>query len=75
MRSNAKGSATALRLVDFISEKEDRIQQIEDRQKEIYRESSSRKRKIKTEAQYKDYQMWHVEVQKELDELKQEKTN
>lgn len=60
-------------LVDFISEKEDRIQQIEDRQKEIYRESSSRKRKIKTEAQYKDYQMWHVEVQKELDELKQEK--
>ena len=60
-------------LVDFISEKEDRIQQIEDRQHEIYRESSSRKRKIKTEAQYKDYQMWHVEVQKELDELKQEK--
>ena len=60
-------------LVDFISEKEDRIQQIEDRQHEIYRESSSRKRKIKTEAQYKDYQMWHVEVQKELDEFKQEK--
>ena len=60
-------------LVDFISEKEDRIQQIEDRQHEIYRESSSRKRKIKTEAQYKDYQMWHVEVQEELDELKQEK--
>lgn len=60
-------------LVDFINEQEEKIQQIEDRQHEIYRESSSRKRKIKTEAQYKDYQMWHVEVQKELDELKQEK--
>ena len=62
-------------LVDFISEKEDRIQQIENRQKEIYRESSSRKRNIKTEAQYRKYQIWHVEVQEKLDELKQEKRN
>ena len=60
-------------LVDFISEQEEKIQQIEDRQKEIYRESSSRKRNIKTEAQYREYQIWHVEVQEELDELKQEK--
>ena len=60
-------------LVNFRNKQEEKIQQIEDRQHEIYRESSSRKRKIKTEAQYKDYQMWHVEVQKELDELKQEK--
>ena len=60
-------------LVDFISEKEDRIQQIADRQKEIYRESSSRKRSIKNEEQYREYQIWHVEVQEELDELKQEK--
>ena len=60
-------------LVDFISEKEDRIQQIEGRQKEIYRESSSRKRSIKNEEQYREYQMWHVEVQEELDELKQQK--
>ena len=60
-------------LVDFISEKEDRIQQIEDRQKEIYRESSSWKRSIKNEEQYREYQIWHVEVQEELDELKQEK--
>ena len=62
-------------LVDFISEKEDRIQQIEDRQKEIYRESSSRKRSIKNEGQYREYQIWHMEVQEELDELKQEKRN
>ena len=62
-------------LVDFISEKEDRIQQIEDRQKEIYRESSSRKRSIKNEEQYREYQIWNMEVQEELDELKQEKRN
>ena len=60
-------------LVDFISEQEERIQQIEDRQHEIYQESSSRKRNIKNEAQYREYQIWHVEVQEELDELKQEK--
>ena len=62
-------------LVDFISEQEERIQQIEDRQHEIYQESSSRKRNIKNEAQYREYQIWHVEVQEELDELKQEKRN
>ena len=60
-------------LVDFISEQEERSQQIEDRQHEIYQESSSRKRNIKNEAQYREYQIWHVEVQEELDELKQEK--
>ena len=64
-----------MELVDFISEKEEKIQQIEDRQKEIYRESSSRKRNIKNEEQYREYQIWHVGVQKELDELKQEKRN
>ena len=66
---------SVVELVDFISEKEDRIQQIEDRQKEIYRESSSRKRSIKNEEQYREYQIWHMEVQEELDELKQEKRN
>ena len=60
-------------LVDFIGEQEEKIQQIEDRQKEIYRESSSRKRSIKNEEQYREYEIWHVEVQEELDELKQEK--
>ena len=60
-------------LVDFISEQEEKIQQIEDRQHEIYRESSGRKRSIKNEEQYREYQIWHMEVQEELDELKQEK--
>ena len=60
-------------LVDFIGEQEEKIQQIEDRQHEIYRESSSRKYSIKNEEQYREYQIWHMEVQEELDELKQEK--
>ena len=62
-----------VKLVNFRSEQKEKMQQIEGRQHEIYRESSRRKRKIKTEAQYREYQIWHVEVQEELDELKQEK--
>ena len=64
---------SVVELVDFISEQEEKIQQIEERQHEIYRESSSRKRNIKNEEQYREYQIWHVEVQEELDELKKEK--
>ena len=66
---------SVVELVNFIGEQEEKIQQIEDRQKEIYRESSSRKRSIKNEEQYLEYQIWHMEVQEELDELKQEKRN
>ena len=58
---------SVVELVDFISEKEDKIQQIEYRQKEIYRESSSRKWNIKNEEQYREYQIWHVGVQEELE--------
>ena len=64
---------SVVELVDFIGEQKEKIQQIEDRQHEIYRESSSRKRSIKNEEQYREYEIWHVEVQEELDELKQEK--
>ena len=64
---------SVVELVDLISEQKEKIQQIEDRQHEIYRENSSRKRSIKNEEQYREYQIWHVGVQKELDELKQEK--
>ncbi|MFQ9118005.1 MAG: relaxase/mobilization nuclease domain-containing protein [Coprococcus sp.] len=60
-------------LIDFRSEQKDKIQRIDDRQQEIYRENSSRKRKIKTNEQYREYQLWHIGVQEELDELKQEK--
>ena len=64
---------SVVELVDFIGEQKEKSQQIEDRQQEIYRESSSRKRSIKNEEQYREYEIWHVEVQEELDELKQEK--
>ena len=64
---------SVVELVDFIGEQKEKIQQIEDRQHEIYRESSSRKRSIKNEEQYREYQIWHMEVKEELDELKQEK--
>ena len=60
-------------LIDFRSEQKDKIQRIDDRQQEIYRENSSRKRKIKTDEQYREYQLWHIGVQEEFDELKQEK--
>ena len=66
---------SVVELVDFIGEQEEKIQQIEDRQHEIYREYSSRKRNIKTDEQYREYQIWHVGVQEELGELKQEKKN
>jgi hypothetical protein len=64
---------SVVELVDFISEQEEKIQQIKDRQQEIYRENSNRKRSIKNDEQYREYQIWHVEAQEELDELKQEK--
>ena len=64
---------SVVELVDFISEQKEKIQQIEDRQHEIYRESSSRKRSIKNEEQYREYQIWHVEAQETLDKLKQKK--
>lgn len=60
-------------LVEFRSEQKEKMQQIDDRQQEIYKENSSRKRKIKTDEQYREYQLWHVGVQEELDELKHEK--
>ena len=62
-------------LVDFRSEQKDKIQRIDDRQQEIYKESASRKRKIKTDEQYREYQEWHIGAQEELDELKQDKRN
>ena len=60
-------------LVKYRSEQQEKMQRIDDRQKEIYKENSSRKRKIKTDEQYREHQVWHVGVQEELDELKSEK--
>lgn len=60
-------------LVKYRSEQQEKMQWIDDRQQEIYKGNSSRKRRIKTDEQYREYQVWHVGVQEELDELKMEK--
>lgn len=54
-------------LVKYRSEQQEKMQRIEDRQQEIYKENFSRKRRIKTDEQYREYQVWHVGVQEELD--------
>lgn len=51
----------------------DRAEQISARQKEIYKESGTRKRACKTEDDIRDFQIWHVQAQEELDALKAEK--
>ena len=60
-------------LLDYRSEQEKKMKEIDDRQHEIYRLSSGKKRAIKTDEQYRNYQLWHVDMQKELDLLKQQK--
>lgn len=51
----------------------DRATQISARQKEIYKESGTRKRACKTENDIRDFQIWHMQAQEELDVLKAEK--
>ena len=60
-------------LVKYRSEQQKKVKRIDDRQQEIYKENAIRKRKIKTDEKYREYQLWHAGVQEELDELKQEK--
>ena len=60
-------------LLDYRSEQEKKMKEIDDRQHEIYRLSSGKKRAIKTDEQYRDYQLWYMDMQKELDVLKQQK--
>ncbi len=60
-------------LLNYRSSQKDKVQRIEDRQQELYRLNSSKKRKIKTEEQLREYQRWHLGVQNELDNLKQQK--
>lgn len=51
----------------------DRAERISARQKEIYKESGMRKRACKTEEDIRDFQIWHMQAQEELDALKAEK--
>lgn len=60
-------------LLDYRREQEKKMKEIDDRQHEIYRLNSSKKRAIKTDEQYRDYQLWHMDMQKKLDVLKKQK--
>lgn len=49
------------------------VDKISERQQELYQQNRARKRICKTEEEIRDYQIWHMGVQAELDELKAEK--
>lgn len=49
------------------------VEKITERQQELYQQNRARKRACKTEEDIRDYQIWHMGVQAELDELKAEK--
>lgn len=60
-------------LISYQVLKESKVERISARQKEIYKESGIRKRACKTEEDIRDFQLWHVQIQEELDALKAEK--
>ena len=49
------------------------VEKISERRQELYQQNRARKRSCKTEEDIRDYQIWHMGVQAELDELKAEK--
>ncbi len=49
------------------------VEKISERQQELYQQNRARKRGCKTEEDIRDYQIWHMGVQEELDNLKAEK--
>ena len=49
------------------------MEKISERQQELYQQNRARKRGCKTEEDIRDYQIWHMGVQEELDNLKAEK--
>lgn len=49
------------------------VEKISERQQELYQQNRARKRACKTEADIRDFQIWHMGVQEELDGLKAEK--
>lgn len=60
-------------LVGYQVIRENEIKEITKRQKALYQESSVRKRACKTVEDVREYQLWHMDVQTELDALKAEK--
>lgn len=60
-------------LLDYHTKQEERWNEIESRQKEIYKIKSTKKRACKSEEDWSEFQIWNLGVEKELDELKLEK--
>ena len=60
-------------LILYKVKNEMRRDDIHARQQELYRKNSVQKRACKTVEDIREYQIWHMDVQAELDELKQEK--
>ncbi|MGI6501623.1 MAG: relaxase/mobilization nuclease domain-containing protein [Anaerostipes sp.] len=68
-----KDIASVVDLIDINMQNKMRMDEIDDRQHEIYAERASRKRKCKSTENLREYQLWHMESQQELDRLKVEK--
>lgn len=60
-------------LVGYQVLREYKVEDISKRQKVLYQENSVRKRACKTVEDVREYQLWHMDVQAELDALKTEK--
>lgn len=60
-------------LVGYQVLREYKVENISKRQKALYQENSVRKRACKTVEDIREYQLWHMDVQEELDALKTEK--
>ena len=60
-------------LVGYQVFREYKMEEISKRQKALYQENSVRKRACKTVEDVREYQLWHMDVQAELDALKAEK--
>ena len=60
-------------LLDYHAKQEERWNEIESRQKEIYKMRSVKKRSCKSEEDWSEFQIWNLGMEKELDELKLEK--
>lgn len=60
-------------LLDYHAKQEERWNEIESRQKKIYKIKSTKKRACKLEEDWSKFQIWNLGMEKELDELKLEK--
>lgn len=60
-------------LIGYQVIRENEVEEISKRQKTLYQENSVRKRACKTVEDIREYQLWHMDVQTELDALKAEK--